>query len=240
VFYREMSFALSRSPNQIDIEFLPKGLHDIGSSGMLERLQNAVDRVDTTQYHAILLGYGLCNNGIAGLKAPHIPLVIPRAHDCMTLFFGSKEKYVEYFDSHPGTFFLTSGWIERGEVSGELQQLSIQHRNGMDMSYESLVQRYGEENAQYLYEELCDQTKNYSRIAFIEMGIEPDDRFHREAEQRAASRKWSFHHVRGDMTLMQRMVDGQWDEREFLVVRPGWTVGVKHDDGIITAERGPT
>ena len=30
VFYREMGFAISRSPHQVDIEFLPKGLHDIG------------------------------------------------------------------------------------------------------------------------------------------------------------------------------------------------------------------
>ena len=235
VFYREMGFAISRSPHQVDIEFLPKGLHDIGCVGMIERLQSALDRVDESNYDAIVLGYGLCNNGIVGLKARRIPVVIPRAHDCMTLFFGSKERYLDFFQNNPGTYFLTSGWIERGEATGELQQLSIQHRNGMDMTYESLVERYGEENAKYLYDQLCDHTKHYSRITFIEMGIEPNDEFRKKAEERAASRKWSFQHERGDMRLITQLVDGKWDGNDFLVVKPGWKIAARLDEGIIEA-----
>jgi len=33
IFYREMCAAVARSPHLVDIEFLPKGLHDIGSAG---------------------------------------------------------------------------------------------------------------------------------------------------------------------------------------------------------------
>ena len=78
IFYREMCAAVARSPNQVDVEFLQKGLHDIGQAGMLARLQEAVDRVDGSRYDMILLGYGLCNNGIAGLVARSGPIVIPR------------------------------------------------------------------------------------------------------------------------------------------------------------------
>ena len=46
IFYREMCAAVARSPHQVDIEFLPKGLHDIGSAKMSARLQEAVDAVD--------------------------------------------------------------------------------------------------------------------------------------------------------------------------------------------------
>ena len=103
IFYREMCAAVARSIHLIDITFLPKGLHDIGQEQMLPRLQEAVDAVDASRYNAILLGYGLCNLGIVGLTARSIPLVIPRAHDCITLFFGSRRRYQEYFDAHPGT-----------------------------------------------------------------------------------------------------------------------------------------
>jgi hypothetical protein len=237
VLYREVCFAISRSPHQIDLEFLPKGLHDIGCVGMRERLQATLDAVETSQFDTLLLGYGLCNYGIAGLRCRDIPLVVPRAHDCMTLFFGSKERYMQYFQNNPGTYFLTSGWLERGEVNGEFQQLSIQHTTGMDLSYETLVERYGEDNARYLYDELCNQTKHYSRITFLEMGVEPDDGFQRSAREKAESHNWSFESIRGDMSLILNLVDGNWDEKDFLVLKPGEKIGVSHDGMIIAAEQ---
>ncbi len=239
IFYREMCAAVARSTNQVDIVFLPKGLHDIGREKMLARVQEAVDAVDANQYEAILLGYALCNNGIAGLTARSIPIVIPRAHDCITLFLGSKERYLEYFNANPGTYFQTTGWLERGMDAGELQQLSISHQIGMDMSYQEMVDKYGEDNAKYLYEMLGDPLRNYGQFTFIEMGIEPDDRFERQAQAKAAERGWRFDKVRGDMSLFQRLVDGDWPEADFLVVRPGWRVVAKLDAGIIDAEPPP-
>ncbi len=236
VFYREMCEVIARSPHQIDVEFLPKGLHDIGCVGMCTRLQSAVDAVDTSRYDAILLGYALCNNGIAGLRAPSIPLVVARGHDCMTLFFGSRERYLRYFSDRPGTYFLTSGWIERGSDAGELNQISIQHTTGMDRTYEELVQQYGEDNARYIYDQLCDQTKHYRRITFIRMGNEPNGSFRLHAERRAADHGWEFEQVEGDMSLIRQLVNGQWSDADFLVVPPGWRIAVRYDDGIIIAE----
>jgi hypothetical protein len=236
IFYREICAAVARSPHTIDIEFLPKGLHDIGSLGMLERLQATLDRVDGAKYQAVLFGYGLCNNGIAGLTARTLPLVIPRAHDCISLFFGSKERYLEYFNEHPGVFFKTTGWIERGVDSGELSQMSIQRLTGMDQSYEVLVARYGEDNAKYLWSELCDMSKNYRQFTFIEMGVEPDDSFEARTRDEAAARGWVFEKVAGDLSMIQRLVDGQWNEQEFLIVRPGGRVVANYDDNIIAAD----
>jgi Protein of unknown function (DUF1638) len=236
VLFRELCYAVSRSPHIVDIEFLPKGLHDIGCSGMLARLQAALDNVDAASYDAVLFGYGLCNNGIAGLKAGTIPVVIPRAHDCMTLFLGSKERYLDHFNQNPGTYYLTSGWLERGESTGELRQLSIPSQNGMDMTYEQLVEKYGEDNAKFLYDQLYNQTRHYRKMTFIEMGIEPDDRFRKAAEEKAAEHKLEFSQVRGDMGLLQNLVDGLWDPEKFLVVKPGWQVMMDYTENVISAE----
>ncbi|HOJ73282.1 MAG TPA: DUF1638 domain-containing protein [Phycisphaerae bacterium] len=233
IFYREMCAVVARSPWPVDIEFLPKGLHDIGAAGMRARVQEAVDRVDTTRYEAILLGYGLCNNGIAGLTAPAIPIVVPRAHDCITLFFGSRLRYLGYFNSRPGTYFKTTGWIERGTDAGELRQLSVSHQLGMDQTYEELVAKYGEDNAQYLWDTLCNTLRNYKQLTFIEMGIEPDDRFERQTRDEAARRGWTFEKVRGDMTLIERLINGPWDEADFLVVPPGRRIVSRTNDAII-------
>ena len=79
IFFREMEFLLERSPHAIDVEFLQKGLHDIPTEEMLKRIQAQVDAASEQDYDAVLLGYGLCNNGLVGLTARNIPLVLPRA-----------------------------------------------------------------------------------------------------------------------------------------------------------------
>ena len=192
VLYRELCAVVSRSVNQVDLEFVPKGLHNLGRAKMRGRLQELVDRVDPSAYDGVALGYGLCGNGLAGLEARSLPLVIPRAHDCITLFLGSRERYLDYFHTHPGVYFKTTGWIERG------QALDPQ-----------------------IFKEL---TARYRQFTFIEMGVESGDRFERQTREEAAARGWDFEKLQGDMGLIQRLVDGPWEEHEFLMVQPGQTV----------------
>jgi hypothetical protein len=237
VFYREMCETIAHSPHQVDVEFLPKGLHDIGCAGMQERLQAVIGNVQEATYDRILLGYGLCNNGILGITARTIPIVVPRAHDCMAVFFGSRRRYEAYFDKFPGTYFLTTGWIERGEASGELSQLSISHAHGMDLTYEQMVEMYGEENAKYLFDQIGDQTKHYRQLTFLRMGIEPNDSFEKRAKERAAEKKLEFHKEEGNMRLIRALVNGPWNDDEFLVVPPGYKIAVQYDSQIIGVEK---
>ena len=164
--------------------------------------------------------------------------MIPRAHDCITLFLGSKERYREYFQANPGSYFKTTGWIERNE-RGDLQQLSVQHATGMDMTYEQLVEKYGEDNAKYIYEQIGDRKKNYRQITFIEMGVEPDDSFEQHSREEAEQRGWKYEKIPGNLSLLQRLVDGPWDESEFLVVPPGGRIEPSYDDQIVTLEIPP-
>jgi hypothetical protein len=105
----------------------------------------------------------------------------------------------------------------------------------MVQSYEALAAKYGEDNARFLYEQLCNMTRNYSAITFLEMGIEPDDRFERCARELAAARGWKFEKVAGDMSLLQALVDGPWDERRFLTVPPRSRIVASVDESILKA-----
>ncbi|MEA2069311.1 MAG: DUF1638 domain-containing protein [Verrucomicrobiota bacterium] len=235
IFYREMEAVAARSPHTIDITWLAKGLHDLPPGDMPPKVQEAIDAVPAGEFDAILLGYGLCNNGLAGVTARDCPLILPRAHDCITLFLGSRKRYREIFDRLPGTYFLTSGWIERGETSGELADLSVQSQLGMSLSMEELVEQYGKDNAEYLYETLCRGTKNYGRVLWIPMGVEPAG-MKQTARSKAAEKKWEFETEPGDMRLIDALLAGDWNDDEFLTIPPGSTVKAAYNDRIVKAE----
>jgi hypothetical protein len=231
IFFRELSLLAARSPHKVDIEFLPKGLHDQGGAAMRERLQAAIDAADATRYDAVLLAYGLCNNGLAGLAARSLPLVLIRAHDCITAFLGSRDRYAAYFSAEPGTYFETTGWIERGAADGG--PLGLGSQTGLGLDRQALALKYGEENAEYLMEELGDLTRHYKRMAFIRMGVEPDGSFEARCRDLAAERGWQLEVVEGDLGLLRRLVNGAWDEADFLVVPPGQSVVPTHRDDIV-------
>jgi len=224
---------VARSKNIIDIEFLPKGLHDMGEKIMSEGIQKAIDNVDTEKFSAILLGYGLCNYGVKGLKAK-IPIVIPIVHDCIALFFGSRERYMDYFNKNPGTWYQTSGWLERGDFGllGDdniMSQLGIDHR----ADYKSYIEKYGEENAEYLLE-MLDWTKNYKKATFIDMGVGDSDAYEVMAKTDAKCKNFEYERVDGDMRLFQELVDGNWNTNDFLIIPPGSEITPTFDEAIMT------
>ncbi len=239
VFHREICALSAQSTHTIDLQFLPKGLHDLGSEKMRARLQEVIDGVDVRRYEAIVMGYGLCSNGVRGLRSRSLPLILPRAHDCITLFLGSRGRYREYFDSHPGVYFETSGWLERGKVDADLQGETIQAQMGMDQGYQELVEKHGEENARFIWETLHAHETRYGQITFIEMGIAPDDFFEQQAREKAAKRGWNFEKMQGDIRLIERLLNGPWDSEDFLYVPPGHEIILTHDDQIVTTKMIP-
>ena len=231
VLIRELSACSARCPRIVDGNFQPKGLHDLGSEPMAARLQEAIDQTEPHRYDAILLGYGLCSNGILGLRAP-VPMVVPRAHDCISLLLGSRKAYQAYFEQHPGTYFLSPGWIERATESAK-DALSIPSQLGMTRTYQELAQQYGEDNARFLMETLGGWMKHYQRLAYIDTRTGDFQGYKAWARQRASERGWEYEELIGSTDLLLRLVSGEWDEADFLVVPPGETIAASHDDQII-------
>ncbi len=233
VLFREVSYCAARARPMVDVTFLPKGLHDTGAGPMARRLQQAIDEVDAATYDAILLAYGLCNYGICGLRAP-LPLVVPRAHDCITLLLGSRQRYRAYFDRHPATYYLSTGWMERAGDPNE-QPNSVTARLGLSASYVDYVARYGEEKAHYLMETLGDWMRHYRRLAYIDTGFGDFTHYKEAARREAAERGWEYEELQGGTVLLQRLLDGEWAAEDFLLVPPGFSIVAADDDDAIVA-----
>jgi len=213
---------------------------------MLTRVQDSVDAVGPEDgYDAILLGYARCNDGVAGLAARDVPLVIPRAHDCITMFFGSRQAYRRYFDEHPGTYYLTTGWTERGnfdsvDAAGLLQQTGgatgVMDKLGLNESYEDMVARYGKENADFIASTVGNWRESYSRLLYLKMGVCDEAPFIAQAEDAARKHKWKLEVRDGDLGLLQKLFNGQWDD-DFVVVPPGRRIAARNDEQILSAEQ---
>ena len=229
VLVRELSDAIARSPHLVDAQYLPAGLHDTGAKPMRESIQDAVDAAEGKSYDAILLGYALCGTGLAGVRARSIPLVLPRAHDCITLLMGSREVYQQYFDAHPGTYFRSVGWVERADEL--VEQVAGM---GMASGLEELVEKYGEEDGQYLYRELMSYKRSYSRLTFISTGLEVNDSFQQSAQAEAAARGWAFEELTGSLALFRRLLSGDWQD-DFLMVPPHHRIVATYNDDIVAA-----
>ncbi|MCC6392086.1 MAG: DUF1638 domain-containing protein [Bryobacterales bacterium] len=232
VLFREMCESIARSPHQVDVEFLSKGLHDLGGKAMRRALQEKIDAVPADSYDAVLMGYALCGNGLHGIEARALPLVIPRAHDCIALLMGSRERYAEFFEANPGTYFRSTGWLERGK---SLHQLPVGgSANGA--SLDDLIERYGEENGRYLFEEFNRYQQQYRHLTYIESGLEPDARFEEDARREASTRGWEFSKIPGNSRLFHQLVNGEWPEKDFLVVPPGARLAASYDDNVIRVD----
>ncbi len=239
IIHREACALAATSASLVDVEFLRKGLHDLETPDMVARVQAAIDAVDPyVGYEAIILGYARCNDGLVGVTARDIPLVVPRAHDCITFFFGSRSAYRGYFDGHPGTYYLTSGWMERNVAEGvdysrpAYGKQGVMGKLGLTESYEEMVEKYGKENADFLMSTIGNWEKNYSAYLYLSMGVCDESGLIEAGREDARKLGWQFEVRPGDMSLLRRLFEGPWDE-DFIVVPPGKRIVARNDQYVL-------
>ena len=213
VMQREVYLCAARSKNIIDIVFMPQGLHEQPDKLRAE-LQKALENTTDLQgqgYDASLLGYGLCSNGIVGLTAK-IPIVVPRGHDCITLLLGSKDKYKQYFDSHRGAYWYSPGWIEHGKPPG---------KERYEQTLAEYTEKFGKDNAEYLMQTEQKWLKEYNWAAYIDWGLPNTAHYKKYTKKCAEYLGWNYDELKADPSLMQKLLDGDWNENKFLIVSPG-------------------
>jgi Protein of unknown function (DUF1638) len=151
----------------------------------------------------ILLGYGRCSNGTAGLSAGRHRIVLPAVDDCIALLLGSRATYKREFAEHPGTYYYTRGWVE---------ELEDPYRE-----YLKMIPRMGEPKARMVAHMMLE---SYTRVAIIDTGTY--DLAKCESYVQTVSEFYSLpvHRLRGSLRLLEKLVRGPHDG-EFMIVEPG-------------------
>jgi hypothetical protein len=233
VLARPVYLSAARSPSVVDVRLNRRGLHD--SPGTLrEILQAEIDNV-APPYDAVVLAYGLCGGALAGLCAGQVPLVVARAHDCITLFLGDRGRYLDESTAHPGTYWYVQDYQERGDPAGAFAGLGASSDAAARATHQAYVEKYRLENADYLMEVMGAWRTHYDRAAFIDLGVADASRTRDQAAAEAEKRGWAFAQMEGSIVLIKRLVDGNWDERDFLVLQPGERLAMSYDDDVVKA-----
>ncbi len=172
---------------------------------MRQVLQKQID--DILEPSMILMGYGLCGNGLLGLNAREHTLVIPRCDDCISILLGSYEAYWKEFSTNPGTYYLSKGWLESG--SHPLKE------------YEEYVAKYGEKKGRWLIDQIYH---NYKRIALVGYNEEELSHYRDTAKKVADFINAAYVEILGSDNLIRRLM-GMADhlselDPDFVVIQP--------------------
>ncbi|MFO0868402.1 MAG: DUF1638 domain-containing protein [Pirellulales bacterium] len=211
-------------PGIVHRESLPQGLHQ-DPARLAHELQAAVERIEAhTTADVIVLGYGLCSRATANLRTSRCQLVLPRAHDCITLLLGSRERYTEYVARHPGTYWYSAGWIRHHLPPGQerCERLRADYR-----------ERFGDDNAEFLLETEQSWLHAYDRATYIDWGLASTTDDVAYTQRCADWLGWAFDRQTGDPTLLRDLLTGPWDDERFLVLQPGDALRLTDDPRIV-------
>ncbi|HAR94772.1 MAG TPA: hypothetical protein DCR97_02240 [Deltaproteobacteria bacterium] len=184
------------------------GLHR-GQRELRNALQHTIFEC-SDEAETIILSYGLCSQGVIGLRASSCPVVVPRVDDCIALFLGSRGTYHLGSQKKQGTYYLTNGWIRTGQTLLE--------------EYQRMAARYGRKRADKLQ---ATMFKGYRRLVFVNTGECDLERCRTYARQAAEQFGLRYEEIEASNHFVRRMISGQWD-KEFVVVEPGEKITLEH------------
>jgi hypothetical protein len=227
VFEAEIAAHGGDAAHVVATRFLEVGLHD-RPDGLRAELQREIDAMDARgEIDAVVLAYALCGLGAAGLRAGRHRLVIPRAHDCITLFMGGKEKFACQQAAAPDSYYFTPGWMQAGRTPGPARLESLRAE---------LSEKFDPEDVEFLLESEKANWAHHGRAVYLDLGTPGAEEKAGEAAGVARALGWKFERIPGDPKLLRDLIAGRWDDARFQVVPPGGALRHSPDAQIFRAE----
>jgi len=215
----------------VETRFFEVGLHDRPDQ-LRSNLQAELVAMEARgDIEAVVLAYGLCGRGTVGLKPLRHKLVIPRAHDCITIFMGSKEVYAEHQRRCPSCYYYTPGWNRERRVPGP---------DRLEALRSELGKKFDPDDVEFLIESERQQWSQHDTATYLDLGTGDAETEADYARRCAQGLGWKFEHLRGDPALLRDLLWGNWDKERFQIIEPGMQLGHATDERIMRAEPLPS
>ncbi len=159
-------------------------------------------------YETVILGYGLCSNGVVGVTAPKQGLIIPRVHDCIDLFLGHAGKGKSRMTTGEIFYYLTPG-----NILGQKDPLNI-----MTLEY---IPKMGEKNGTW---GMKIELEHYKTFALIVTDRPDMDHIRQQAKENARVFEKKLIEIPSDLSLVRQLLFGPHDPELFLYIQPGKTI----------------
>jgi hypothetical protein len=191
--------------------FMDYGLHRVPSK-MTRSLQDEIDGIEDPSL--VVLGYGLCGNGLNGIKAGIHTLLVPRVDDCIAIILGSRQAYIREFEAVPGTYYLSKGWLESG--SHPLKE------------FEKYSEKYGTKETEWIMDQ---QYQNYERLALVAHNQTDLEKYRPQALEVARyCEQWDmrYEEILGSDGYVRRLINVinglDKNDDDFIIIPPGGEV----------------
>jgi hypothetical protein len=189
--------------SDVILRFLDYSLHSTPRE-MLGKITQAVDQIKAQGADRVALGYGLCSNGVVGFVTD-APLVMPRCHDCISMLLGSPKRYFEMFRLHPGTYFLTEGWVRNN--ADPLSTVEIKYTPRM--------------GAKKALRGMSLELANYKAFCFVDNGVGDADAVKARTKENCEAFKKEYLEVQADLDYFKALVTGPHPEDDFIILPSG-------------------
>jgi len=206
---KELNYLIDQEPFDGTVVWMEKGLHEYPDR-LKEALRREIGNWDGKVDYIVLV-YGMCGNGVLGLKADRSRLVIPCFDDCIRCLLSREANAPIPVDQK--ALYYTDEWMDTS-VS-------------MLIKHNAYVEIYGEKKAFKIYKAML---KNYERATFLDTGLYDID--YAESRIRETCDKIGLEITRtpASLRVYDDLLRGRW-EKEFIVTVPGETVTEAHFAG---------
>ena len=238
VFKPYIEYLLKSTTNTVDVTYMDAGLHETPNI-LREKLQAEITKVSKKvaghnygdckncpnpciKFDYIVVFYGLCGRGTLDIETFDVPVIFPKAHDCISLFLGSAERYRKEFKAHPGTFYHTAGWITekinpRNKEVGDLYKNYYEEGFASHPEFDDLSDKYGSENAEFILKFQSHWMKNYTRSAYIDFGLPFDEELSKLPKYMAQVFGWEYARLESSFDYIKSLFNAENTPQSVLI-----------------------
>ena len=195
---KELLASIAETSFKGEVLWLKKSLHE-KPKRLNKALQEAIDSCQGKS--AILLGFGMCGNGVMGLVSRNTSLIIPMFDDCIRMLLSPGENLP--IPSSIFSLFFTEGWLESDECL--LKKTNIYDKH------------YGREKGEYYTKMLLE---SYNAVTFIDTGLYDIKKCEEKIRYKCELCELKIKTDPGNTRVYKKLLSGIYDS-EFVVKAPG-------------------